>query len=172
MCFGLAAGDLPSPVDSTSIPPVQKPVNIRLSLPPHYIPKALQELEDESHRSQRQAPERSGEAGGEALEAMHAMPGLTPSQTTDGVGPVRLGRDPLPINPSLQRKQGHVNEVGQAFQIRRIAASTNEAHERCHVVDIPDSSGISEAGSPSGQSKENHRQLKLRKLVVACVKSE
>ena len=103
----------------------------------------------------------------ESTGLMHAMPGVPPSQTTDGVGPVGLGWDPFPVYPSLHQKRGHVDQVGQSVQIRRINTPKNETHKRCHGIDIPDSSGASEAGSPRSQGVQHHRQLELGNLVVA-----
>ena len=98
---------------------------------------------------------------------MHAVPGVSPPQSTDRIRPVGLGGDPFPVNPSLQGEQGHVDQVGQPFQIRRITASTNEAHEGRHVVDVPDAPGTTEARRARRKGIEHHRQLELRNLVVA-----
>ena len=98
---------------------------------------------------------------------MHAMPGVSPPQAADRIRPVRLRWDPLPVNPSLQGEQGHMNQVGHPFQIGRITASTNETHKGRHIVDLPDAPGPPEARGARREGIEHHRELELRNLVVA-----
>ena len=95
---------------------------------------------------------------------MHAAPGVSPPQSADRIGPVGLGGDPLPINPSLQGEQGHMDQVGKPLQIGRITASTNETHEGRHIVDVPDT----EARGARREGIEHHRQLKLPPTVGFC----
>ena len=98
---------------------------------------------------------------------MHAVPGVSPPQSADRIRPVGPGGNPFPVNPSLQGEQGHVDQVGQPFQIGRIAAPTNETHEGRHIVDVPDAPGTTEARRARRKGVKYHGQLELCNLVVA-----
>ena len=72
------------------------------------------------------------------------VPGIFPSQATDGISPIALGRDPLPKDPCLVCEEQCMDDTDDEIQVWRVTSPSDQGHENCHIVDEPHTASLAE----------------------------
>ena len=82
----------------------------------------------------------------------------------DSVNPIRLRslrRDILKKEPGSKSEHGHVNELGQSFQVRRTGAAADQRHERRDIIEIPEAATPPKGLGSGHEGIQDHCQFEL-----------
>ena len=98
---------------------------------------------------------------------MANMPCCLKAFPTDLVRPVGLTRDPFPEKPGFECKKRDMNQTRHIFKICIVGSTSDQSHERCSVVNKPDSSSTTKCAGSWKQGVQNLKKFQLSNLTIS-----